>query len=99
MAQGNASCRVFLHTFHGAKGLEFDRVMILDANEGVTPSKHVETEEGLEEERRMFYVAMTRAKKELCISAVEKRQNELLYPSRFLKESGIYSSSDASSNI
>ena len=99
VAQRNASCCVFLHTFHGAKGLEFDRVMILDANEGVTPSKHVETEEGLEEERRMFYVAMTRAKKELCISAVEKRQNELLYPSRFLKESGIYSSSDASSNI
>lgn len=94
----NVRSRVFLHTFHGAKGLEFDRVIILDANEGVTPSKHVSSEEEIEEERRMFYVAMTRAKKELCIGAVERRQNELLYPSRFLKESGIYSSS-ASSNI
>ncbi|MCR4998766.1 MAG: ATP-dependent helicase [Lachnospiraceae bacterium] len=94
----NPNARVHLHTFHGAKGLEFEHVVLLDANEGITPSKHAVSQELVEEERRMFYVALTRAKKELLVCTVEQRANELLYPSRFLKESGIYSSSDASSS-
>ena len=90
--------RISLHTYHGAKGLEFDRVILLDVNEGVTPSKRAESMEAMEEERRMFYVALTRAKKELVLCTVKQRANELLYPSRFLQECGIYASS-SSSNI
>lgn len=49
-------------TMHGSKGLEYDIVFIVDANEGVVPHQKAVLEEDLEEERRMFYVAMTRAK-------------------------------------
>ena len=54
---------VSLLTMHGAKGLEFDTVFILGANEGIIPYKKALAEQGEEEERRLFYVAMTRAKK------------------------------------
>ena len=54
-------------TFHKSKGLEFKSVWIIDANQGVTPSKEARTEEELESERRAFYVAMTRARDELNI--------------------------------
>lgn len=91
--------RLHFDTYHGSKGLEFDRVILLDVNEGITPSKRATEEKELEEERRMFYVALTRAKKELVLCTIEQRANELLYPSRFLQECGIYASSDASSNI
>ena len=47
---------------HSSKGLEFDIVFIIDANEGVCPHKKAILDEDIEEERRMFYVAMTRAK-------------------------------------
>jgi superfamily I DNA/RNA helicase len=57
-----------LSTFHGVKGLEFDTVFIIHANEGVTPSIY---NDNTEEERRLFYVAMTRARKRLYISAPE----------------------------
>ncbi|MCR5640419.1 MAG: ATP-dependent helicase [Lachnospiraceae bacterium] len=89
---------ICFHTYHGAKGLEFDRVVLLDVNDGITPSKRAEGETALEEERRMFYVALTRAKKELVICTIEQRGNELLYPSRFLQESNCYASSDASAS-
>ena len=56
---------VCLSTFHGAKGLEWETVFIIDANEGICPYKKAETAEEIEEERRMFYVAMTRAKDNL----------------------------------
>ena len=59
---------VSLMTFHAAKGLEYDTVFIIGANEDVTPYKKAELPEEMEEERRMFYVAMTRAKKHLTIS-------------------------------
>ncbi len=52
-------------TMHAAKGLEFHTVYLPDLNEGKLPSRQAVTPEGLEEERRMFYVAMTRAQKEL----------------------------------
>jgi len=77
---------VQLMTMHGAKGLEFTCVFIPDANEGVTPhSKSVLTAD-MEEERRLFYVAMTRAKKHLHISYVKERFNKEVDISRFVQE-------------
>ena len=81
--------RVFLYTFHASNGLEFDRVFILDVNEGITPSKKAESEKSLEEERRMFYVALTRAKKSITLCHVRSRNNEKLFPSRFIGEMGL----------
>jgi len=60
-------------TMHGSKGLEFDLVFIIGANETITPYKKAETKEEVEEERRMFYVAMTRARKKLIISYTKER--------------------------
>lgn len=77
---------ISFHTFHGCKGLEYDTVIILGACEGITPSGKATDAAALEEERRMFYVAMTRAKRQLFISVIGHRSNEVLYPSRFLKE-------------
>ena len=78
--------RVFLYTFHASKGLEFDNVFILDVNEGITPSKKALTKETLEEERRMFYVALSRAKTNLTLCYINRRNNEKLFPSRFIEE-------------
>lgn len=58
---------VYLSTFHGAKGLEWPRVCILGADENVTPLKREGEIADMEEERRLFYVAMTRAREELVI--------------------------------
>ncbi len=77
---------VMMTTFHAAKGLEFDVVYILDANEGITPHKKAVLLEDLEEERRMFYVAMTRAKEQLHIYSVKQRYNKDLFCSRFVGE-------------
>lgn len=81
---GAASVRhaeeVNLMTIHLAKGLEFDAVFIAGVSEGLLPhSRSIDDEERLEEERRLVYVAMTRAKKELYISFYD-------VPSRFLGE-------------
>lgn len=73
-------------TLHGAKGLEFDLVFIPDLNEGLIPYKKAVLEEELEEERRMLYVGMTRAKKELHVSHVKNIWNRHAEPSRFLSE-------------
>lgn len=69
---------IALSTFHGAKGLEWQKIFILDADEGITPHKKAVSDAEIEEERRMFYVAITRTKDEL----------DILYrnPSYFLKE-------------
>lgn len=77
---------VFLYTFHGSKGLEFDKVIILSVNDGIVPSNKAVTEKDREEERRMFYVALTRAKKSVMISCVKKRGSKELLPSIYLKE-------------
>lgn len=77
---------VTMATFHGAKGLEFDNVFIIDANEGITPHNKSIKEEDIEEERRMFYVAMTRARKKLYIYYSKERYNKELTASRFLGE-------------
>jgi len=77
---------VSLMTFHAAKGLEYDTVFIIGANEDVTPYKKAELPEEMEEERRMFYVAMTRAKKHLMISYVREKNGKAMEQSRFLGE-------------
>lgn len=74
------------YTFHGSKGLEFDNVFIIGACDGITPSEKADTAVRIEEERRVFYVAMTRAKKNLYISVAGKYGNHTYYPSPFLKE-------------
>lgn len=73
-------------TMHSAKGLEFHSVFIIEANEDVCPYRKAEIVEDMEEERRMFYVAMTRAKKKLVISYVKERNGKPMFPSRFVNE-------------
>ena len=73
-------------TMHSAKGLEFEVVFIPDANEGITPHKKAILEADIEEERRLFYVAMTRAIKRLYILCSKERYNKTLARSRFLDE-------------
>lgn len=77
---------VSLMTFHGAKGLEFQAVFVIDAVEGVTPYIKSETPEELEEERRMFYVAITRAKDRLYLLWPKKRYGKKQKKSRYLEE-------------
>ncbi len=72
-----------LMTMHGSKGLEFDTVYVPGCLEGKIPSAKSQTEEEIEEERRMFYVAMTRARHELCLSAYHGKTGKEI-PSRFL---------------
>lgn len=77
---------VVLSTFHASKGLEYEVVLIIDANEGITPHRKAFLLEDMEEERRMFYVAMTRAKNRLHIFSVKERYHKELACSRFVGE-------------
>lgn len=77
---------VRLMTIHAAKGLEFDSVFLIEANEGSIPYKKAKTEEETEEERRLFYVAMTRAKELLKICYVKTKNGKEASPSRFVEE-------------
>ena len=77
---------VNLMTMHAAKGLEFDTVFVIEANEGSCPYKKATTDEEIEEERRLFYVAITRAKRKLVISYVKEKNGKDLLPSRFVSE-------------
>lgn len=77
---------VKLMTIHTAKGLEFPYVFLCGLNEGIFPSKHVDSEEKLEEERRLAYVAYTRAENALFLSDAEGTNfdGSYRYPSRFI---------------
>ena len=77
---------IFLMTIHAAKGLEFDKVLIPDVNENVFPHGTMLDNQVLEEERRIFYVGMTRAKKELELLYVKEVRGNGMHPSRFLNE-------------
>ncbi|MEG2870972.1 MAG: ATP-dependent helicase [Clostridium sp.] len=77
---------VTLATMHGSKGLEYKIVYIPDANEGVTPHQKAVLDADIEEERRLFYVAMTRAKERLHIYSVKERYHKKTEPSRFVGE-------------
>lgn len=72
---------VRLMTLHSAKGLEFDTVFLVEANEGKMPYKKAKTDAETEEERRLFYVGMTRAKEVLKVSYVkQKRERDKSFP-------------------
>lgn len=93
-AEASGTEAVSLLTMHASKGLEYNKVFILNCNEGITPHRKARSEEEIEEERRMFYVGMTRAKKELSLmyvngdGAAEKKggAGKIMPPSRFLRE-------------
>ena len=78
--------KVKLMTVHTSKGLEFPYVFLCGMNEGIFPSRKTKTREGVEEERRLAFVAMTRAKKRLYLSEAKGRNldGSPRYPSRFI---------------
>ena len=78
---------VALMTMHGAKGLEFRAVFLPSLVEGIVP--HEKGMNTIAEERRLFYVAMTRASEKLCLSAILQRYEKERKPSRFLAEMGL----------
>ena len=78
---------VALMTMHGAKGLEFRAVFLPSLVEGIVP--HEKGMDTIAEERRLFYVAMTRASEKLCLSAILQRYEKERKPSRFLAEMGL----------
>ena len=82
----NANDKIKLMTVHTAKGLEFPHVFLCGMNEGIFPSKKTSTIQGMEEERRLAFVAMTRAEKGLYISESGGRNfdGSYRYPSRFI---------------
>ena len=77
---------VVIMTYHGAKGLEWPIVFLPDVLEGITPYRRAHAKEEMEEERRMFYVAMTRAKEHLYIYSLFEDSRHKKSPSIFLKE-------------
>lgn len=78
--------RVTFATMHSSKGLEYRVVFIVDANEGIAPYRKAVLEADMEEERRLFYVAVTRAKEYLHIYSSKERYNKELSISRFVGE-------------
>ncbi len=82
-------CPVHLMTALRAKGKEFDTVILLDVNDGIWPSKMAETEQELEQERRVFYVAVTRPRRRLILISVDSILNKRLQPSPYIREMGL----------
>lgn len=85
-------------TLHSAKGLEFREVFILDVNETVIPHRKAMLEADLEEERRLLYVGMTRAKERLHLFYTKERYSKRIEPSRFLEVFGAFQSESAVEN-
>ncbi len=95
-AYDTAADRIALMTLHAAKGLEFENVFIIGLEEGLLPhERSIDNDEELEEERRLFFVGITRAKQGLYISYSRYRtirgQTLRTIPSQFLRELGIKS--------
>lgn len=86
MDKRDSSNAINLMTVHSAKGLEFPIVFVCGLNEGIFPSKRIDTMEKLEEERRLAYVAFTRAQERLFLSESEgfNYDNSFRHPSRFI---------------
>ena len=77
---------VRLMTLHAAKGLEFNTVWLIEVNEGQIPYKKAKTDQQTEEERRLFYVGMTRAREQLTVCYVKTKNGKASDPSRFVDE-------------
>ncbi len=77
---------VRLMTFHSSKGLEYKIVYMIDCNQGITPHRKAKAIEDMEEERRMFYVAMTRAKDRLYVYSADSSFHKKAELSDFVKE-------------
>ncbi len=84
--EGGTNNRINIMTMHGSKGLEFKAVFIVDANQGIIPTSKALRERDFEEERRLFYVAITRAIDYLNIYAVEERLGCPTEVSMFVEE-------------
>jgi DNA helicase-2/ATP-dependent DNA helicase PcrA len=86
--EGRAAVKMM--TVHAAKGMEFSHVFLCGLNEGIFPSRRIDTPDDMEEERRLAYVAMTRAQNMLFLSDAEGVTGDGLfkYPSRFIFEAG-----------
>lgn len=84
--KGERENKVQLMTIHSAKGLEFEDVFVIHANEGEIPHQKAEKKDEIGEERRLFYVALTRAKNNLCISYITQKNGNSIKPSRFVEE-------------
>jgi DNA helicase II / ATP-dependent DNA helicase PcrA len=84
--QKESSDSIQMMTIHTAKGLEFPYVFVCGLNEGIFPSKHIDTTEKMEEERRLAYVAFTRAENALFLTEAEgvNYDGSYRYPSRFI---------------
>ena len=80
---------VTVSTLHAVKGLEYDIVYILNVNEGSIPYRKAVLAESVEEERRLFYVGMTRARRKLVLAYVNRQYEKEREPSRFLEEIGL----------
>lgn len=74
-----------LATLHSSKGLEFEEVFLVDVNEGTIPHRKASIEADIEEERRLFYVGMTRAKDRLHLFYTKERYGKAVEPSQFLE--------------
>lgn len=85
--QADQRACVTLATLHSAKGLEYENVYLIDVNEGIMPYKKAVLDAEIEEERRMFYVGMTRAKKNLHLFSVKQLNQKDADISRFIAES------------
>ncbi|MCI8506016.1 MAG: ATP-dependent helicase [Lachnospiraceae bacterium] len=84
--EGREPAGVVFSTMHGAKGLEYEAVFLPNVNEQVIPHKKAGLPVDVEEERRLFYVAMTRAKEKLHVYWVKERCGMAAAPSRFVRE-------------
>ena len=84
---------ITLMSMHQSKGLEADIVFIVDAMEGIIPSIKIDRQKDIEQERKLFYVSMTRAKEKLYILSSSHRfikgSNKTYIPSRFLTDAGL----------
>jgi DNA helicase-2/ATP-dependent DNA helicase PcrA len=89
-SQTDENARVTLITMHNTKGLEFDRVIITGLEDQLFPGRGAEEEGEIEEERRIFYVSITRARNELYMTSCRQRmiwgKSQFCSPSRFLDE-------------